>query len=484
MAPHSASLSPELTFTDASESGLSIVPASCASNPHSTTAGDCTCSIGLSPSTIQAGDSATLSWTSTDEHVKLTGTVVGTITPGVGRVKKRGSTTVSPTKTTTYTFTSDHGFSCSRKLTVEVPKKPSCTLSASPASRKPGQNFTLSYTTQRATSASINRSVGSVELPRGNKSLSAPAQTTVYTMTVRGQGGTETCNATILVDDVNDAPSCSISVPSPKDRGEAVTLSYNTLNATSASINQGIGSVSVPSGTHNFNAPNQTTTYTMTVQGTAGRSATCNDTLTINPATLSCQLYALPSPRNPGQSFTLSWNTSGATSATVNQSVGAVTPVAGGSKNLTAPSQTRTYTMTARAANGNTQTCNSTLIVSSQCEPGPSQCINGQNCQCVNGNLQCTGTCGGSPTLEITAEPALVRTNDRVDISWSASRVAVGSCAVTNSSTSESWPGASGTHQSSPITERTVFTLTCRDFLNRPVTDGAVVNVIPVFEEE
>ncbi|MGC2391313.1 MAG: peptidoglycan-associated lipoprotein Pal [Candidatus Acidiferrum sp.] len=79
-----------------------------------------TVSLQASPTTINKGDSSTLSWTSTDA-TQLT------ISPEVGAVTAQGSTKVTPSDSTTYTITaSGPGGSAdsSARVTVEAPAPP------------------------------------------------------------------------------------------------------------------------------------------------------------------------------------------------------------------------------------------------------------------------------------------------------------------------------------------------------------------------
>ena len=66
--------------------------------------------------------------------------------------------------------------------------------------------------------------------------------------------------------------------PTAFKRGECTTLSWSSTNASSASINQGVGAVSVNGST--VNCPTNTTTYTLTVFGN-GFSATATTTATV-----------------------------------------------------------------------------------------------------------------------------------------------------------------------------------------------------------
>ncbi len=66
--------------------------------------------------------------------------------------------------------------------------------------------------------------------------------------------------------------------PSSIERGQSATLRWSSTDATSATINQGIGSVDT-SGTRSV-SPTSTTTYTITVQG-AGGSASASATVNV-----------------------------------------------------------------------------------------------------------------------------------------------------------------------------------------------------------
>ncbi|MFI5093822.1 MAG: peptidoglycan-associated lipoprotein Pal [Candidatus Acidiferrum sp.] len=79
-----------------------------------------TVSLSANPTSINKGDSSTLSWTSTDATTL-------TISPEVGAVTAQGSTKVTPSDSTTYTITaSGPGGSAdaSARVTVEAPPPP------------------------------------------------------------------------------------------------------------------------------------------------------------------------------------------------------------------------------------------------------------------------------------------------------------------------------------------------------------------------
>ncbi|HEV8666657.1 MAG TPA: hypothetical protein VN665_02295, partial [Candidatus Paceibacterota bacterium] len=96
------------------------------------------------------------------------------------------------------------------------------------------------------------------------------------------QGGVWTKAQTVNVTVTAPVPSCTLSAPSSVNYGSAATLTYTTSNATSATIDQGVGSVST-SQTSTSSQPitASPTVFTMTVNGLGGTNA-CSVPVTVN----------------------------------------------------------------------------------------------------------------------------------------------------------------------------------------------------------
>lgn len=206
LATRPAFSSSELTFYERSPSGALIVPASCASadtNPflggggtnYPHWPGNCdvspgTCTLTASPSSISQGQSSTLSWNTgppVSPYDFFSYTVVGSIQPGVGDVypgggsgfgtllggspqtgglSPQGSKSVSPSNTTTYTYSGQYkfglmtigSFSCSRQITVSGF---SCTNSPSNATVCQNDNTGLTQNTSSTLVSSCSSPAGS-----------------------------------------------------------------------------------------------------------------------------------------------------------------------------------------------------------------------------------------------------------------------------------------------------------------------------------
>src|SRR3989344_1864677 len=162
----------------------------------------------------------------------------------------------------------------------EIVTPPACTMSAVPSTIAAGNTSNLRWTSTNATSAVINQGIGNVAV-NGNRNVS-PTQTTTYTGTFTGAGGVVTCQKTLTVNNVPppQLPTCAMSaVPQTISVGDTSNLRWTSTGATSAVINQGIGTVAV-NGNRNV-SPTQTTTYTGTFTGPGG-VVNCSVMLTVS----------------------------------------------------------------------------------------------------------------------------------------------------------------------------------------------------------
>jgi len=232
-------------------------------------------------------------------------------------------------------------------ITIEIKAKsttppPEVTFAADPQSILLGESSTLSWTTTHVDSVTIDQGVGGVAV--SGSVVVAPQETTTYTLTAEGPGGTTTENVIVTV--IPPAPTVNISAdPATILVGETSTLTWSTTYADSCVIEPGIGSVDV-NGSIQV-SPTETTTYTITASG-AGGTTTANVTVTVlfSP---TVTISANPATLMPGESSTLSWNSTNTESASIDQGIGLVS--VNGTKTVS-PTETITYTITVTGPGG------------------------------------------------------------------------------------------------------------------------------------
>ena len=306
-------------------------------------------------STIVQGQSTTLSWNATNA-------VSFSISPAVasGTLPLSGSATVSPAQTTMYvaTATDANGKAATNSITVTVVpggSAPTMTLSVSPSVVAAGQTANLTWVSTNATLVAIAPSVLGDDVTAvalsGTAAVSPTASTT-YTATATGAGGvTATAVAT-----VNLLGVTLVASPTTVGPGQTASLTWTSANATSVSIDQGIGIQTAANGSV-IVSPAATTIYTITA---TNGSATATATATVN-APLAVTLKASPANIAPGSQSTLTWVSTGAASVSIDQGV---PPISGPSGSVAvSPTQNTTYTITATDTQGHTSTAAATVNV-------------------------------------------------------------------------------------------------------------------------
>ena len=148
--------------------------------------------LAADPKTITAGQSATLTWTSTNASA--------VVSSNFGAIGVNGSTQVWPIKTTAYKIVvaSCDGHKATGTVTVRVkPLIPTVKLIANPTNITVGQSATLTWTSTNA-SAVVSSNFGAIDV-NGSTTV-APNRTTTYRLTVRSISGNKaTSTATVRV---------------------------------------------------------------------------------------------------------------------------------------------------------------------------------------------------------------------------------------------------------------------------------------------
>ena len=313
------------------------------------------------PSEINIGQSSELSWTTTNS-TKIS------ISQGVdvsGKSVSKGSVTVSPVDDTTYVLTAigDGGtVTKEAKVTVKNEAIPLLSLSLSSDTIDEGDPVTLSWVTSNVNSLSITN----VNIDDKSVSLDSiilyPEKDTTYTATATGSGGTTSDSVSVTVnEDTMIDVSVSIDATSTTiNSGESTRLLWESTNANSVVINNGINTDGKLSG-YEYISPLETTTYVATATGDGGvatdeivimvNSGSGNTTITLDLSTDTI---------NEGGSAILSWKSNNAHTVTISDNVETNNALNGSA--AVSPATTTIYVATAIGASG-TVTDQATLTV-------------------------------------------------------------------------------------------------------------------------
>jgi hypothetical protein len=286
----------------------------------------------VSPTHIIRGESAVLSWVSTE-------TQGCTLEPGLGNVEVAGQVSVSPDEPTTYTLTctglldDDTGVV---DLQVQAPAPEIQTFGVVQEVIAPGDAAELFWTTESSETCTISPDVGDVEV-NGSVNVT-PTVTTAYTLTCEGEGD-ETVSSVV---NVTVAPNVEISafsaMPAVIEEGDSTILVWDSANADSCELTPDIGDVDT-TGVFDI-TPASTTTYLLACTGPAS-SATEEITVDVVGPISITTFTANPMQLELGQATTLSWAAQNADSCSISPDIGDVE--ASGALTDVQPSETTTY---------------------------------------------------------------------------------------------------------------------------------------------
>ena len=283
-------------------------------------------SLNAAPALIKAGESATLIW-SADYAESCS------IEPGIGQVGVAGAFEVHPEQNTTYRLIAQGpGGSVSATTTVSF-VKPTAQIQADRELLLPGQNAVLSWTFTNADQCTITPGIGTVH--SGESITVSPTETTTYTMTAYGPGGTAYDSVTVAF----NPPTVTISAdPSNVGSGQETTLTWASSFATACTIFPDIGPVDANGST--IIRPTQTDTYRIEAVGPGGKATAAVTIGCLQPA---IDFSASAETIDLGDFATLAWQVDHADSIDISPlgtfPASGTIPVA--------PTQTTRYTLTA-----------------------------------------------------------------------------------------------------------------------------------------
>lgn len=225
-------------------------------------------------------------------------------------------------------------------------------FSADPLTTSAGDSVTLSWSVSNASRVDIDQGIGSVALT-GHR-LVAPITTTLYTLTATGASGKTVAATTLVtVHSVTPAPIIVSFLANPPviSPGGSATLTWAIEGGDSANISPGIGPVAA-SGSASV-SPTTSTTYTLTASSAAATvSATAQVAVSgaspSGPPVIN-SFIADPPTIHPGDSTTLRWDVTAATSVVLDRGIGTVSPIG---TRVVSVLATTNYTLTASNSEG------------------------------------------------------------------------------------------------------------------------------------
>jgi hypothetical protein len=213
-------------------------------------------------------ESVTLTWTSTGADYITLEMVTSELLP------PNGSRTFTLQSTSTIwasAYNRGGSTNASVKVYVASTSPPTAKISANPTTLLQGNSFTLTWTTERASTIIIDNGIGTVAAS-GNRIIS-PTTTTTYKIIAMHSNGYQVA-ASVMVE-VIPVPLPTIiltATPEMLAPGGNSTLKWTSTNATSVVIDNNIGSVDM-SGIR-IVSPTKETTYSAIATGPGGIATT------------------------------------------------------------------------------------------------------------------------------------------------------------------------------------------------------------------
>jgi hypothetical protein len=224
-------------------------------------------------------------------------------------------------------------------------------FTANPTLIRTGQESALNWLVENADTVTISGVTQQLNPGTGSVAVS-PAVTTSYTLTARNRVSEDTAVVTVLVEQPQPRILRFTATPATILQGEASTLNWQTENADSVEL-PGIGTFA-PNGSVVV-TPQQTQAYTLIARNRFGET-TGATVVTVQtapqggPKPTVINFEANPTEIIEGDSSTLSWNVQDADEVSIS---GIGTVQASGSSTVN-PTQTTTYTLTAKNKFGTT----------------------------------------------------------------------------------------------------------------------------------
>ncbi|MBI2638030.1 hypothetical protein HYW83_00360 [Candidatus Peregrinibacteria bacterium] len=201
-------------------------------------------------------------------------------------------------------------------------------------------------------------------------------------------------------EDPPNAPAATFqAAPASINKGQSTTLTWTVTGATTMNIDQGIGNIQ-GTGSRTV-SPTTDTTYILSATNAGGTITRTVAIAVAQPAAPQVTFQAAPASINKGQSTTLTWTVTGATTMNIDQGIG---NIQGTGSRTVSPTTDTTYTLSATNAEG---TVTRTVAITVAQLPPPGQTCEQQGLKTYTGppkpGERVTGMCIACTTEQYIA---------------------------------------------------------------------------------
>ena len=200
-------------------------------------------------------------------------------------------------------------------VSVRGPRLPGLTLSASPSTVPANGSTTITWDSERANSCTASGDWSGSKSRSGSQTFNNLVSDSTYRLSCTGAGGSVEQTVDVVIA-APSAPWVNLSAnPSSVVSGANVVLNWNSGNADSCTASGDWSGSKTTSGSQTVGPISADSRFTLTCTG-AGGSANNSADVTVTAPAPTVTLSATPNRVNQGESTTLVWNSTNATSCT------------------------------------------------------------------------------------------------------------------------------------------------------------------------
>jgi hypothetical protein len=304
-----------------------------------------TLTFTASPTSVQAGASSTLTW-STTNATSCTASGAWTGTKSTSGTQSTGALASNSTYTLTCTGA---GGSVSQTANVALLPAPTLSFTALPTSIASGASSQLTWAATNATSCTASGSWTGTKATSGTQTTGALSANASYTLSCTGPGGSASQTAAVTVTAAPPTLTLTAS-PTSIQSGNASSLTWSTTNATSCTASGAWTGAKGTSGTQSTGTLTANSSFTLTCAGGGGTVAQ-TASVTVTAGTPSVTLSANPPGVARNTNTTLSWTSANVTSCTASGSWSGTKAISG-SESVGPITQDSTYSLNCSGAGG------------------------------------------------------------------------------------------------------------------------------------